>query len=66
MALINNKLNLNKTPHLVDNNSLIFAKNIRIDVDKTIHKDYSIFPMSTPKGKNTKNEARVNLVITSV
>ena len=60
MALINNKLNLNKTPHLVDNNSLIFAKNIRIDVDKTIHKDYSIFPMSTPKGKNTKNEARVN------
>lgn len=42
MANIVPKLNLNKTPNLVENNSLIFAKNIRLDVDETIHRDYSI------------------------
>lgn len=46
MANINPKLNLNKTPSIVDNNSLIFAKNIRLDVDSTIHRDYSIMPLS--------------------
>lgn len=46
MGNIVTKLNLNRTPNLVENNSLVFAKNIRIDVDGTIHKDYSINPMS--------------------
>lgn len=46
MANINTTLNLNKTPQLVSSNSLIFAKNIRLDIDDTIHSDYGIFPLS--------------------
>lgn len=42
MANIVPKLNLNRTPNIVENNSLIFAKNIRLDVDNTIHEDYGI------------------------
>ena len=34
MARIVPKLNLNKTPELVDNNSLIFAKNIRLNANR--------------------------------
>lgn len=49
MATIIPKLNLNKTPNLVENNSLVFAKNIRLDVDGTIHKDYGILPLSFKK-----------------
>ena len=55
MAQIIPKLNLNKTPALVENNSLIFAKNIRLDVDRTIHRDYGVFPMSITKDKDYKN-----------
>lgn len=46
MGNIVNSLNLNKTPSLVQSNSLIFAKNIRLDVDGTIHRDYGITPLS--------------------
>lgn len=46
MAQIVPKLNLNKTPSLVENNSLIFAKNIRLDVDGSIHQDYGILPLT--------------------
>ena len=53
MAQIVPKLNLNKTPALVESNSLIFAKNIRLDVDGTIHRDYGVFPMSITKEKNS-------------
>ena len=49
MANIIPKLNLNKTPNLVENNSLVFAKNIRLDVDGTIHRDYGILPLSFKK-----------------
>lgn len=42
MANIVPKLNLNRTPNIVDNTSMVLAKNIRVDVDGTIHKDYSI------------------------
>lgn len=42
MAKINNKLNLNKTPQLVEPNSLIFAKNIKLLSDGTIAPDSSI------------------------
>lgn len=42
MANIVPKLNLNRTPSIVTNNSMVFAKNIRIDIDNSIHKDYSI------------------------
>lgn len=50
MGNIVTKLNLNRTPNLAENNSLVFAKNIRIDIDGTIHKDYSINPMSIVPG----------------
>ena len=53
MAQIVPKLNLNKTPALVENNSLVFAKNIRLDADGTIHRDYGVFPMSITKEKNS-------------
>lgn len=53
MAQIVPKLNLNKTPALAENNSLIFAKNIRLDVDGSIHRDYGVMPMSIHKGNNT-------------
>lgn len=55
MANIIPKLNLNKTPNLVENNSLIFSKNIRLDVDGTIHRDYGILPLSLYSDKNTSN-----------
>lgn len=55
MANIIPKLNLNKTPNLVENNSLIFSKNIRLDVDGTIHRDYGIFPLSLYSDKNTSD-----------
>lgn len=44
MSNIVPKLNLNKTPNLVDTNSLVFAKNIRVDIDGSLHKDYGIKP----------------------
>lgn len=55
MAQIVPKLNLNKTPALVENNSLIFAKNIRLDVDGTIHRDYGVFPLSIDNGYYTNS-----------
>lgn len=39
MGRIVGKLNLNKTPQLVENNSLIFAKNIKLLKDGTIGRD---------------------------
>lgn len=51
MAQIVPKLNLNKTPNLVENNSLVFASNIRVDVDGSIHRDYGISPLSLTDGK---------------
>ena len=42
MSKIVSKLDLNKTPQLVDNNSLIFAKNIRVLKDGIIGPDFPI------------------------
>lgn len=42
MARIVSKLNLNKTPQLVENNSLVFAKNIKLLKDGSIGQDNSI------------------------
>lgn len=42
MGKIITKLNLNKTPQLVDNNSLIFAKNIKLLKDGSIGPDFAI------------------------
>lgn len=45
------KLNLNKTPSLIENYSLPFASNIRVDLDETIHQDYSILPIDYDTNK---------------
>lgn len=42
MAHIEAELNLNKTPQIVKNNSLIFAKNIKFGKDKSIMRDDKI------------------------
>lgn len=44
MGRIINKLNLNKTPQNVEDNSLVFAKNIRLLSDGSIGADNSIIP----------------------
>ena len=53
MARIVPKLNLNKTPQLVDNNSLVFAKNIRLLKDGTIGPDTSLEEVETNTGDGT-------------
>lgn len=47
MSRIVPKLNLNKTPQLVESNSLIMAKNIRLLEDGTIGVDTSLFEVET-------------------
>lgn len=42
MGKIINKLNLNRTPQIVENNSLIYAKNIRLTPDDTLCADTSL------------------------
>ena len=44
MSNIVTKLNLNKTPNLVEPYSMVFAKNVRVDIDGSLHKDYGIKP----------------------
>lgn len=52
MARIVPKLNLNKTPQSVDNNSLIFAKNIKLLKDNTIGRDSGIKDINFPTELN--------------
>ena len=66
MAQIVPKLNLNKTPALVESNSLIFAKNIRLDVDGTIHRDYGVFPMSITKERNSNTLVNYNNILNRI
>lgn len=66
MAQIVPKLNLNKTPSIVESNSLVFAKNIRLDIDGSIHRDYGVFPMSIHKGKNTDNLVNYKTILNRI
>lgn len=50
MSRIVPKLNLNKTPQLVENNSLVMAKNIRLLEDGTIGPDTSLKEVITKTG----------------
>lgn len=50
MGNIVGKLNLNKTPQLVENNSLIFAKNIKLLKDGTIGRDTGLEKLSIDSG----------------
>lgn len=53
MSRIVPKLNLNKTPQLVENNSLVMAKNIRLLEDGTIGPDTSLENIHTETGTGT-------------
>lgn len=53
MSKIVAKLNLNKTPQLVENNSLVMAKNIRLLEDGTIGPDTSLKNIETHTGNST-------------
>ena len=66
MAQIVPKLNLNKTPALVESNSLIFAKNIRLDVDGTIHRDYGVFPLSITKKEKSNDLINYNNILNRI
>lgn len=66
MAQIIPKLNLNKTPSIIESNSLVFAKNIRLDIDGSIHRDYGVFPMSIHKGKNTDNLVNYKTILNRI
>lgn len=54
MSRIVPKLNLNKTPQLVENNSLVMAKNIRLLEDGTIGPDTSLEEVETKTGTATQ------------
>lgn len=63
MARIVSKLNLNKTPQLVESNSMIFAKNIKLLKDGSIGQDDSILPLDF----NTENLTRdINNIISNL
>lgn len=66
MAQIVPKLNLNKTPALVESHSLIFSKNIRLDVDGTIHRDYGVFPLSITKGNDNDKLINYNNILNRI
>lgn len=66
MAQIVPKLNLNKTPANIETNSLVFAKNIRLDVDGSIHRDYGVFPMSICERPNTENLVNYNNILNRI
>ena len=55
MSRIIPKLNLNKTPQLVENNSLIMAKNIRLLEDGTIGPDTSLEEIETKIGDSEEH-----------
>ena len=55
MSRIVPKLNLNKTPQLVDNNSLIMAKNIRLLEDGTIGPDTSLEEIESKSGDSVQH-----------
>lgn len=59
MSRIVPKLNLNKTPQLVDNNSLIMAKNIRLLEDGTIGPDTSLEEIGRNDSEDTEYIAHI-------
>lgn len=66
MAQIVSKLNLNKTPSIVESNSLVFSKNIRLDIDGSIHRDYGVFPMSIHKGKKINSLVNYKTILNRI
>lgn len=66
MSKIVPKLNLNKTPQLVDNNSLVMAKNIRLLEDGTIGPDTSLEEIETNTGDVTEHTIEHPAVVETV
>lgn len=66
MSRIVPKLNLNKTPQLVENNSLIMAKNIRLLEDGTIGPDTSLEEIETKTGTATQTTVHHDAVTKEV
>lgn len=66
MSKIVPKLNLNKTPQLVDNNSLVMAKNIRLLEDGTIGPDTSLEEIETNTGDPTEHSIEHEAIIQTV
>lgn len=66
MSKIVPKLNLNKTPQLVDNNSLVMAKNIRLLEDGTIGPDTSLELIETNTGDATEHTIEHPAIVETV
>lgn len=63
MSRIVPKLNLNKTPQLVENNSLVMAKNIRLLEDGTIGPDTSLEEIENKSGDSNEYTIHHDAVI---
>ena len=61
MAQIVNKLNLNRVPQLVDNNSLIFAKNVRLSANG-FSPDYGFDSIGVPPFNANDNYKLVGVI----
>ena len=66
MSKIIAKLNLNKTPQLAENNSLVMAKNIRLLEDGTIGPDTSMEEVETKTGESLPYIVHHDAVIENV
>ena len=66
MSKISPKLNLNKTPQLVENNSLVMAKNIRLLEDGTIGPDTSLELIQNNTGGSTTTTIHHDAVVENV
>lgn len=66
MSRIVPKLNLNKTPQLVENNSLIMAKNIRLLEDGTIGPDTSLEEIETKTGSSSQHVVHHDAVVEEI
>lgn len=63
MARIVPKLNLNKTPQLAENNSLIFAKNIKLDKYGIIEGDSSVKPILDRVNTDTNSYGYIGQIV---
>lgn len=63
MARINPKLNLNKTPQNVENSSLVFAKNIKLNKELSICPDSSVKAIKHWVGEDDENPGLVGKIV---
>lgn len=63
MARVNPKLNLNKTPQNVDDSSLVFAKNIKLNKELSICPDSAVKGIKHWVGENDENPGLVGKIV---